>query len=149
MGNDDDFRERRRREEREEEKQKLEAELKERLQKKNVVQLKPNVQQLAKEISTDKIDEMLARAEPMIEQINHLYQMYFSGVERKPPVERRSQLDQLMAVLMAMSKPTSAYQFKFTTINNHYVSMRDRWDRLCKELESGKLKRPAGGGSIK
>lgn len=93
---------------------------------------------------TDKLLELFQRAEPLIEQLNSLYNQYIAGVESRPPRERRKQLDQIMAALQGLAKPTPSYQFRYTTLNASYFTHRDRWDRMCKDLESGKIKRVAG-----
>jgi hypothetical protein len=94
--------------------------------------------------STEKLIELFERAEPMIEQLNNLYQQYVVGVESRPPIERRKQLDQVMMTLQIMGKPMTSHQFRFNTLNARYLTHRDRWDRLMKELESGKIKRVTG-----
>jgi hypothetical protein len=91
-----------------------------------------------------KIEELIHRAEPLIEQVNNLYAMFTSGVERLPPHEKRKQLEQLMATLQSMAKPNTTYSFRVSTLNTRYVTMRDRWDKLVRDVESGKIKRTAG-----
>lgn len=88
-----------------------------------------------------KIDELILRGEPMIEQVNNLYVQYVAGVERLPPNERRKQLDQLMSQLQVIQKPNATYSFRINTLYTRYVTMRDRWDKLIKDLESGKIHR--------
>lgn len=84
--------------------------------------------------TTEKINELIQQAEPMIEQLNHLYQQYFIGTEKKPPLELRKRLDQLMNTVQVMTKPTVTIQFKCNTLYAHYVSFRDRWDKIMKRL---------------
>jgi hypothetical protein len=91
----------------------------------------------------DQLLEFFLRAEPMIEQVNNLYGQYLAGLEMRPPIERRKQLDQLMNSLQLMNKPTQAYQFRYSTLNASYQAFRDKWDRLCRDLESGKIHRQA------
>ena len=91
--------------------------------------------------SSEKVDELLLRADPIIDQVHGLYNQYLAGVESRPPIERRKQLDQLMASLLLMHKPTAGLQFRFQTVQSKYATYRDRWDRLMADLESGKLKR--------
>ncbi len=93
------------------------------------------VAQTPKDSSNEKLVELIQRAEPMIEQLNNLYNMYFAGAEKRPPIERRSQLDQLMATLQLMSKPTPALQFRFSTLQSQYITHRDRWEKLLKQHE--------------
>jgi len=88
-----------------------------------------------------KLDELLQRAEPLIEQLNNLYAIYFAGVEKLPPNERRQQLEALMSQLSVMHKPNPTYRFRVDTLVTRFVTYKDRWDKLLKDLESGKLKR--------
>ena len=90
---------------------------------------------------SEKVIELLKRAEPMIEQLNHLYNMFLSGAEKLPPNEKRKQLDQIMAALITMPKPTPALKFRYQGIQSQYQTYSDRWDRLLKNLEGGKIKR--------
>lgn len=90
---------------------------------------------------TDKIQELCQRAEVLIEQVNNLYNQYLSGAEKRPPIERRKQLDQIMSTLMVMGKPTPSIQFRCSNLQSNFISYRDRWDKMMKDLEAGKLKR--------
>jgi len=95
----------------------------------------------ASNASSEKFEDLMLRAEPMIEQINSLYNQFLSGMERTPPLERRKTLDQIMDTLAAIGKPTAANQFKYQTMYNQYRSYRDRWDKMMLDLEKGKIKR--------
>ncbi len=92
-------------------------------------------------VGDQKLLQLLDQATPMIEQLNNLYNQFFAGTERVPPIERRKQLDQTMATIMMTPKITAPLQFRAQTLNSSYISARDRWDRMLKDLESGKLKR--------
>lgn len=91
--------------------------------------------------STDQLVELMKRAEPMIEQLDHLYMMFVAGAEKIPPNEKRKILDQTMATLMTMSKSSQSSAFKYNSLHSRYVAYRDRWDKMLKDLEDGKLKR--------
>lgn len=92
----------------------------------------------------DKFLELILRAEPLIEQLNNLYNMYFTGVEKIPPIERRKQLDQLMLSLQMMPKMNAAALFKYNNIYSKFISYRDRWEKMMKNFEDGKIKRAIG-----
>ena len=94
-----------------------------------------------KAVSGEKYEEQLARVEPMILQLNNLYNQFIAGAERSPPTERRKQLDQMMAGLQLASKPTPTAQFKFQSLWTQYKTNADRWDKLMHDLETGKIKR--------
>jgi hypothetical protein len=93
------------------------------------------------QLTQEKLNELYDRAERMVEQVNGLYLQFFSGVEGHPPKVRREQLDQLMAALQIMPKPTEVYRFRYQSLNGTYVVYRNKWERQLKDLESGKLKR--------
>ena len=88
--------------------------------------------------SSDKLHELLERIEPLLEQVHQLYNQFFSGIEKRPPLERRKQLDQTMEMILLMNKPTASLQFKCTTIRTRYVSFAEQWDRRIRQLESVK-----------
>jgi len=91
-----------------------------------------------------KFEELAHRAEPLIEQVNNLYQMYATGLEPRPPMEQRKMLDQLVTTMATMGKPTPAQQFRFSNLQQKYTAYKDRWERLLKDIESGKIKRITG-----
>lgn len=88
----------------------------------------------------DKFIELIERAEPMIEQLNTLYNMYAAGAEKLPPTERRKQLDQTMTALQMLNKGTLANRFRYNSVQNRYQSHCERWDRMMKSLEGGRVK---------
>lgn len=120
---------RKRRREREDEAERLEEEKREKL---------------AEAIETPdptRILELMDRIEPLLEQVNMLYLQYVRGTEKRPPLERRKQLDQIMNTITLMGKPTQAIQFRYNSIHSTYVSYRDKWERMLKDLENGKVTR--------
>jgi len=96
-------------------------------------------------LGADKFEELVERAGPMIDQLNNLYNMFFAGAEKLPPIERRKQLDQILNALTLMPKATANQRFRFATLQNQYITFRDKWDKQIKDLEAGKLKRRTAG----
>ncbi len=96
---------------------------------------KAGVPQVAGGPPVSKLEDLIEKIPPLIEQVNQLYNMYLSGVEKRPPIERRQYLDQCIAQLGAFPKPTQAAQFKATTLLQTYQTHRDRWDRLLRAKE--------------
>ncbi len=91
-----------------------------------------------------KLADLLDRAGPLVESVNASYNQYFSGVEMKPPIERRRLLDSTMAQLEAVPKPTLNQQWRYNNLLNTYVTYRNRWDKMTQGIESGRIKRTAG-----
>ena len=88
--------------------------------------------------SSEKLHELLERVEPLIGQVHQLYNQYFTGVERAPPIERRKQLDQAMQMLNLLPKPTPTLRFKCSTLQTRYMSFVEQWDRRTRVAEAGK-----------
>lgn len=97
-----------------------------------------------KQSDSERFEEMLKRVESLIAQVDTGYNMFATGVELQPPRQRREQLDQLINTLQMGPRPTSTLWFRFTTIKNQYVTYVTRWDRMMKDIESGKIKRIVG-----
>jgi hypothetical protein len=85
-----------------------------------------------------KLLELLDRAGPMMEQLNNLYGMFFSGAEKRPPVERRQILDSVMQQITGLPRTTPALQFRVQTVISSYNAHKDRWDKMMRERELGR-----------
>jgi len=93
--------------------------------------------------------DMLTKCEVMMEQITNLYGMWIQGMERMPPNERRRHLDDLILKIQAAPKPTANLRFRVTEFQNKYSTYKDKWERILKDVESGKItvKRKSVSGS--
>lgn len=88
--------------------------------------------------STEKLLEILERVEPLMEQVHQLYNQFFAGTEKRPPLERRKQLDQAMEMVLMLPKPNPSVQFRCTTVRTRYQSFAEQWDRKLRQLEGSK-----------
>ena len=73
---------------------------------------------------------LLDQVHPLIEQCNTLYNQYFAGAEKRPPIEQRARLDALIERLGKIQKPTPALQFRYQAVMAQYQTYRDRWEKL-------------------
>lgn len=127
MARDEDFKSRRRQREKEEE------------------AAKPKADEIDVAAIDARLEELLYRATPLVEQVNGLYARYLQGVEKFAPTERRTALDQLMHTIYALPKPTASIRFRAETLHQTYRQYKDKWDRQMRDLESGKIKRRVPG----
>jgi len=95
-------------------------------------------------LTSDRVTQLVEQAEPLIEQVNNLYNQFMSGIERLPPEARRKQLDDMMGSITTMPKPTPAVQFRCNTLTAHYKTYAEKWDKLLRDLEAGKIQRRKG-----
>jgi hypothetical protein len=82
---------------------------------------------------------MLSRADLQLEQIQHLYNMYVAGVERTPPHSQRKQIDELFFKMMGVPKNNQTLLFRFNQFQTKFNTYKDRWERLMRDIESGKV----------
>jgi hypothetical protein len=88
-----------------------------------------------------KLNELLERAEPMIEQVNTLYNQYFVSAERRPPIERRRLLDEMMQTIHLMKKPTQSLRFRATALHARYTTHKERWNKKLR-MHNAKIRKP-------
>jgi hypothetical protein len=94
-----------------------------------------------KEPSVDPLDASMSRIESMIEKVQNLYQQYLLGVEKSLPQVMRKQLEDQMKILALQPKISRASQFKYQNLSAKFVIYRERWDKILKDLETGKIRR--------
>ena len=92
--------------------------------------------------TVEKFEELLKRAEALIEQTQHLYQSYLKGMDDQHPRLKRQQLEELMGQLANLPKPSPVSRFRYSTLVARFTQNRERWDRLMKDLETGRIQRP-------
>lgn len=93
----------------------------------------------SRETEQNPILKLIARADLMLEQIQHLYNMYVAGVEKTPPLTQRKQIEEMMSKLGGAPKNNQTILFRFNQFQTKYQTYKDRWDRLIKNIESGKV----------
>ncbi len=82
------------------------------------------------------IEDLIERAETLIERCNALYQMWRNGAEKRPPIEVKSQLDSTVRKILNHTKPTQSAKFKVGTLISRYRSYCERWERIVRQKET-------------
>jgi hypothetical protein len=88
------------------------------------------------EINPEKVSALIHEVEVLIEQLHHLYNLYFQRVEKRAPIEKRSLLDHQIKLLQNALKASPSLRFRANTVLSSYLSYKDRWDRKMKEMDS-------------
>lgn len=83
--------------------------------------------------------DLISKAEVLVEQVQNLYHMYVSGLERLPPITQRKLLEDISAKILAAPKPTASLSFRAGSFSTKLQTYRDKWDRLMRDVESGKI----------
>ncbi len=76
----------------------------------------------------------------LLEQTHQLYLQYLGGIEKRPPVEKRSRLDALVTELqrsLASNPSGAAVRFQVQQLVSQVQTMRELWERKLREREKG------------
>ena len=89
-------------------------------------------------LSKSEIDARFDEIEQRIEGQRVLYERYFNGVDRRPPLQPRRELVRL---IHAMEHKTflsnTAQKFRLRSLNQRFVTYRTYWDRVLRQIEEG------------
>lgn len=99
---------------------------------------KKNPEKYLEENPEEKFKKLFEQVEPLLEQLNNLYRNYVNGVEKRPPLERRKRLDQLITTLQMLPKSTSKMRFDFQMMFARYQTQSALWDKMLRKLEAGR-----------
>jgi hypothetical protein len=83
----------------------------------------------------------IENCEVFIDKVQNLWTQYLSGIEKFPPHTHAKQLEDMVTGLNKLDKPLAQDRFKLQNFLSKYAAYKDRWDRLVKDLEAGKIKR--------
>ena len=79
--------------------------------------------------------------ERKMERLRALYEAYFLGVERRPPVVPRQELNRLVLELQQVSIRNAALRFRFQSVSQRWTLLVTYWNRTLREIESGTYRR--------
>lgn len=83
-------------------------------------------------------DALLASAELLVEQVHQLFNQFFAGIEKRPPIERRKTLERMLQEIQATTRTSPVLRFKAATLLSRYQSFAEQWDRRLRQLESAR-----------
>jgi hypothetical protein len=83
-------------------------------------------------------DRELHVLEEAIRRLTADYDAFLYGTGAKPPVEGRKHVEEMIRQLNAAPSDAAADQYRFATLQGRYNALRDRWERLQSEKESGR-----------
>ncbi len=65
------------------------------------------------------------------------YEMYFMGIQTKPPAGKHRELKRMFRELTEMGIQNTAQRFKLKVVRARYNSLSLLWQRTCKQIEDG------------
>ena len=81
------------------------------------------------------IDHKIHENKMLMEQTHQLYQQYFSGVEKRPPIEKVRLLESKIKELERVSATSTTSRFKLSQFILQYKTFKDLWDRKLRDQE--------------
>lgn len=87
------------------------------------------------------LDQDLDVLEKSIRQLQIEWEKFFSGIERKPPVDLRTKLENMIRRYSNAEIRNNAERFRFQNLASRYQSFSELWAKRLRAMEEG---RPVG-----
>jgi hypothetical protein len=84
------------------------------------------------------LSDDLDRLDVQIRQLQTKWDMFFSGVEKKPPVELRSQVEKLIRQYAFSEIRNNTERFRYQTLTARYSTFNELWQKRLRAREEGK-----------
>jgi len=78
---------------------------------------------------TAQLQTLIKQALVEIERVHQLYQKFFTGVDKVPPLTARANFDALITSIDKSSKMTAAIQFQVQALMSRVRTYREKWDK--------------------
>ncbi len=89
----------------------------------------------------EALEARFAELERKMDRLRALYESYFMGVERQPPVVPRRDLNRLMFETQQIPINNASHRFRFKSLSARWVLFTIYWNRTLRELEAGTYRR--------
>ena len=93
------------------------------------------------ELKGADLDALLEQLQQRLERLRILYEQFFIGIEKQPPMGPQKEVVRLLARLQRAQIRSAAGKFKFQTLQQRFNSHRAYWQRTMREIEEGRYKR--------
>lgn len=87
----------------------------------------------------ERTDRLITELQELIRQVKREYELWFNGVNPKPPHELRNKLDSHVRLLRHKLPKRTADQFRIGTVLQLYQTFVDFWDKSARKSEEGGL----------
>jgi hypothetical protein len=85
------------------------------------------------------LSEDLDRFEILLRQLQAKWDMFFAGVERKPPLELQGQVDVLVKRYANAEIRNSGERFRLQTLTARFSTFNELWQKRLRAREEGKV----------
>lgn len=92
-----------------------------------------------------EMKELLDRIEAEIAGIKRQYDLFFQGVRRTEPSDKRREVEETVRRMGQRKIANSNDQFRFHSLQSRFYSLSNLWVRMVRDVEEGRLKRDPSG----
>lgn len=93
--------------------------------------------------------ELLDRIEAEIAGVKRQYDLFFQGVRRSEPSEKRRELEETVRRMGQRKIVNSNDQFRFHGLQSRFYSLCNLWMRMVRDMEEGRLRRDPLGALVR
>ena len=96
-----------------------------------------------------EMKEMLDRIEAEIAGVKRQYDLFFQGVRRTEPSEKRREVEETVRRMGQRKIVNSNDQFRFHGLQSRFYSLCNLWMRMVRDMEEGRLRRDSLGALVR
>ncbi|MEW6776301.1 MAG: MXAN_5187 C-terminal domain-containing protein [Bdellovibrionota bacterium] len=87
----------------------------------------------------DQTPEMvqLSQFEAQTEKLRNDFEMYFRGIEKKPPTDTWEALKKEIRKILQVKSNNTGYKFRRQSVSQKWTSFNTYWERIMKQIEDG------------
>ncbi len=93
--------------------------------------------------------ELLDRIEEEIAGIKRQYDLFFQGIRRSEPSDKRREVEETVRRMGQRKIVNSNDQFRFHSLQSRFYSLSNLWVRMVRDLEEGRMKRDSSGTLVR
>lgn len=83
----------------------------------------------------------ITKLENMIESLRKRYELFFIGMEKKPPSSEREQVDRKVRELLGAFITNTGQRYRLQSVVGKYNSYQRYWERILQQIEDGTYER--------
>ena len=87
------------------------------------------------------INAEITKLENMIEALRKKYELFFFGLEKKPPNAEREQVDRKVRELLNAFITNTGQRYRLQSVIGKYNTYQRYWDRILQQIEEGTYER--------
>jgi hypothetical protein len=86
-----------------------------------------------------ELAEDLERIEKMIRQLQIEWEKFFGGLEKKPPVDLRMKLEQIIRRYAGIELRNNQERFRYQSLTARYNTFNELWNKKLRAIEEGRV----------